>query len=83
MGIMRTIGPLLTIASFQRWATWTGTDKLAGTYLPNDKPFGSHMVGWKNMFHLDSPIMIGWTIGGRVHWKSSASTSKKLCQKEP
>ena len=31
------------------------------------KPLGSHMVGYKYPVHLDTPTMIGWTIGGRVH----------------
>ena len=35
------------------------------------KPLGSHMVGYKHPIHLDTPTTIGWTIGGRVHQKSS------------
>ena len=30
-----------------------------------DKPV--RMVGWEYMVHPDTRIMIGWTIGGRVH----------------
>ena len=27
------------------------TDKSVGTYLPQGKPLGSHMVDWKYLFH--------------------------------
>ena len=30
------------------------------------------MVGRDYPVHPDTPTMIGWTIGGRVQWKSSA-----------
>ena len=39
---------------------------------PKSKPLGSHMVGWKYPVDLDTLIMIEFTIGGRVHQKSSA-----------
>ena len=37
------------------------------------EPFGSHMIGGNypvNMWEI--PTTIGWTIGGRMHQKSSA-----------
>ena len=49
MGIMRLEGPTPNnIASFRRWASWTGVDELVDTYIspsPKDKPLGSHMIG--------------------------------------
>ena len=36
------------------------------------KPLGSHMVGWNYTVHPDTPTMIGWIMGGRVHQKASA-----------
>ena len=72
MGIMRTRGPLMTIASFQRWTIWRARTSWLALISPNDKSLNFHMVGWEHPFHPDSPAMIGWTIGDRVHWKSSA-----------
>ena len=52
---------------------------------PKGKPLGSHMVGQQFPVHPDTPTMIGWTTGGRVHQKSSAlkvahpSTILSLC----
>jgi len=43
-----------------------GADNQAGTYLREGKPLGSNMAGKKYPVHLDTPVMIGWTIGGRV-----------------
>ena len=63
---MRIKRPLKTIASFKKWIPWT----CANTYLPEGKHMGSHMVGWNNM-RRPRPTMIGWTVDGRVHWKSS------------
>ena len=37
---------------------------------PKGQPECFHMEGWKYPVHLNT--MIGWTIGGKVHWKSSA-----------
>ena len=58
--------------SFQRCTPWTGMDKLANTYLPQEQYLHSHMIGWKYLIHADTPTIIGWTIGGRVHQKPSA-----------
>ena len=41
-------------------------------FAPKGKPLRSHVIRWKYAVHLDTPTMIGWTIGGRVHQKSSA-----------
>ena len=37
-----------------------------------EKVLGSHMIGWRYPIHPNTPTMIGWIIGGRVHRKSSA-----------
>ena len=62
-------GPPMTSASFRRWTPWTSKDKPTGT---KGKSLGCHIVGWKHHVHLDTPTMVGWTIGDRVHQKSSA-----------
>ena len=64
--------------SFQRWTPWTGMDKLANAYLPQEQALHSHMMGWKYLIHADNPTIIGWTIGGRVHQKSSAKKAIHL-----
>ena len=38
---------------------------------PKGKLLGSHTVGWKYPVHMDTSTLIGWIIGGMVHWKSS------------
>ena len=70
--ITRIKGSLKTIASFQRWAPWTGVDKPAATHLPKRQaPRFPH--GWMIISNsLGYPTMIEWAIGGRVHGKSSA-----------
>jgi hypothetical protein len=69
-GLVRIRGSPKTTASIWRWTPWKSTDKPVGTYLPKGKPLGFHMVGWKYPVHPDTPTMIGWSIGGRGHWKS-------------
>lgn len=38
---------------------------------PRAKPLCSHMGGWNNPVHSNTLTLFGWTIGGRVHQKSS------------
>ena len=45
-------------------------DKPAFTYLPQGKTLGSHMVV-EMSGSPDTHTMFGWTLGGRVHQKSS------------
>ena len=63
--------PQKTIASFRRWPFWMGIDKPTDTYLPwGQVPSFPH--GWLKMSSSPNiPTMIGWTIGDRVHQKSS------------
>ena len=68
------IASLTKIASFQRWTLWTCVDMLADTYLSTPKgqaPRFPH--GWLEISGSTRipPNMIGWTIGDRVHRKSS------------
>lgn len=52
-------GPLMTIAFFRKWTTWTFASKLVGAYVSQGKALGSHMVGWRYPGHPDTPTMIG------------------------
>ena len=50
-----------------------GEDKPTDTYLPQvQAPRFPH--GWLTyLVHMDTPTIIGWTIGGKVHHESSAT----------
>ena len=52
-----------TTTFFWRWSTWTSTDKPTDTYLPQGKPLGFHMGGWKYIvpLWLSGPRVIGCT----------------------
>jgi len=71
MDIMRIKGPPTTIAFFWRRTPWIGVQKPVGNYPPRGMPLGSHLDAWKYSDHMDTSIMNGWVIGGRVHWKPS------------
>ena len=60
--ITRIRGASKTTPSFQRWTPLTGADKLASTYLPQGQAPRFPHAGLKYLVHLDSPIMIEWTI---------------------
>lgn len=62
MGITILRGPLKMHASFQRWTVLNGCGQA----------LGCHMVGWKFWVDFGTLTMIVWTIGSRVHHKSSA-----------
>ena len=54
-------GPWWLLPPFEGEYLWTGTNKLADTYL---EPLGSHMVGCKYLVHLDTPIHCLGRTGG-------------------
>ena len=60
-------------ASFEgKHLEWAWTSNTTTSISSDGKPLGSHTVGWKYPIHLNTPTMIGFIIGGRVHQKSSA-----------
>lgn len=72
-GITRIRGALKTTVSFQRRNTLNGC-RQASLHLSisfKSKPLASHIVGWKYLVHPDTLTMVEWSIGGRVHPKSS------------
>ena len=72
-GITRIRGTLKTTVSFQRWNTLNGCGQ-ASLHLSiyfKSKPLGSHIVCWKYLVDPDTPTIVEWNIGGRVHRKSS------------
>ena len=50
---------------------WAHVSQLTPISVNVGKPLDSHMVGWEYLVHLDTPTMIEWIVGGRVHQKSS------------
>jgi hypothetical protein len=70
---MRIRGSQETTTSFQRWTSWTCTDKSACTYLSQLRRVPKFPHAWfKKLVHLYTPTMIGLTIGVKVHLKSIA-----------
>ena len=69
-GFMRIRGPTKSTASFQRWTLWTCAYKPAHIcLLKGQTPRFPH--DWLKISSSSrAPTMIGWTIGGRVYWKS-------------
>ena len=69
---MRITRPLEDYCLLSKVNTLMGVDKQDGTYLPQGQaPRFPH--GWLKIFGSPRyPTMIEWTIGGRMHWKSSA-----------
>jgi hypothetical protein len=76
MGIVRILGASNEYCFFSKMYTLNGYGQIGWHLSPPRASFlGFHMVGWKHYVQHDTLTMIGWTIVGRVHQKSSLGRS--------